>query len=115
MIRFAQAKWNTAICKELGIEERFIEDVKKFDNALQYLIHYNDDNKAQYAVDEVFGNLKSKLQESINKGDKTEGEKVVEILEVIESYDGRWTITDFANFAPIMVTGQSLDAAVQSL
>lgn len=98
VIRFSQAKWNTAICKELGIEDRFIEDVKKFDNALQYLIHYNDDNKAQYSIDEVFGNLKSKLQESINKGDKTEGEKVVEILEVIEAYDGRWTITDFAKF-----------------
>lgn len=98
VVRFSQAKWNTAICKELGIEERFIEDVKKFDNALQYLIHYNDNDKAQYTTDEVFGSLKTKLVESINKVEKSEGEKVVELIEFIKNYDGRLTITEFAQY-----------------
>ena len=57
VLRFNQAVWNTAICKELGIPENYIEQVKKFENAIQYLIHYNDTDKTQYSVDEVFGNL----------------------------------------------------------
>ena len=61
VLRFNQAVWSSAICKELGIEHNYIENVKRFDNALQYLIHYNDTDKAQYSVDEVFGNLKQKL------------------------------------------------------
>lgn len=98
LIRFSQAKWSTAICKELGIDHQFIEDVKRFDNALQYLVHYNDNDKAQYDVEEVFGNLKSKLTESINKVEKSEGEKVVELIDFIKSYDGRLSITDFATY-----------------
>lgn len=98
VLRFNQAVWSSAICKDLGIEQNFIEDVKRFDNALQYLIHYNDTNKAQYNTDEVFGNLKPKLQESINKVEKSEGEKIVELIEFIKNYDGKLTITDFATF-----------------
>lgn len=47
------------------------------DNALQYLIHYNDSDKTLYSIDEVSGNLKTKLIESINKVEKSEGEKVL--------------------------------------
>lgn len=98
VLRFKQAVWSSAICKELGIEHNYIEDVKRFDNAIQYLIHYNDTDKAQYSVNEVFGNLKTKLIESINKVEKSEGEKVVELIEFIRNYDGRLSITDFASY-----------------
>lgn len=90
--------WSSAICKDLGIEQKFIEDVKKFDNAMLYLIHYNDQDKAQYSPNEVFGNLNTRLVEIINKGEKSEGEKVVELLEFIKCQDGRITITEFASF-----------------
>ena len=98
VLRFNQAVWSTAICKELGIEHNFIENVKRFDNAIQYLIHYNDKEKAQYSVDDVFGNLRTKLVESINKVEKSEGEKVVELIQYIRSYSGKITITDFAAY-----------------
>ena len=101
VVRFSQAKWSSAICKELGIDERFIEDVKKFDNALQYLIHYNDKDKAQYDINEVKGNLKSKLIESINKVEKNEGEKVSELIDFIQSNSEPITITDFAKFCAL--------------
>ena len=29
VVRFNQPRWSSAICKELNIDERFIEDVKK--------------------------------------------------------------------------------------
>lgn len=98
VLRFNQAVWSTAICKELGLEHNYIENVKRFDNAIQYLIHYNDNDKAQYSIDEVKGNLKQKLIESINKIEKSEGEKVVELIDYIEKYDGRISIKKFASF-----------------
>lgn len=98
IIRFSQPKWSSAIIKELGIEEKFIEEVNKFDNALQYLIHYNDKDKAQYHIDEVSGNLKTRLVESINKIEKSEGEKVVDLLEYITERNDYISITEFANY-----------------
>lgn len=101
VLRFNQAVWSSAICKELEIEHNYIENVKRFDNALQYLIHYNDTDKAQYTIDEVYGNLKSKLVESINKVEKSEGEKVVELIQFIKEYEGKLTITDFASYCAL--------------
>lgn len=98
VLRFNQAVWNTATCKELGIDTNYIEQVKRFENALQYLIHYNDNDKAQYSTEEVFGNLAIKLRESINKTEKTEGEKVAELIAIIRQYDGRITVTEFAEY-----------------
>lgn len=98
VLRTQNATWSTAICKELGIEENYIEQAKNIDNSLQYLIHYNDNDKAQYTIDEVFGSLKTKLTESINKVEKSEGEKVVELIQFIEEYNGKLTITEFAKY-----------------
>lgn len=98
VIRVPQARWASAICKELGIEQNYIEDVNKFDNALQYLIHYNDTDKAQYNIDDVMGNLKKRLIEGINKLDKSEGEKVSELLSFIKEYDGKLSVTEFATY-----------------
>lgn len=98
VLRFNQAVWSSAICKELGIEHNYIENVKRFDNAIQYLIHYNDSDKVQYSIEEVKGNLRQKLVESINKIEKSEGEKVVELIDYIESQETRITIKSFANY-----------------
>lgn len=98
VLRTPNATWNTALCKELGIEEKFCEQAKNVDNALQYLIHYNDTDKTTYPIDEVFGSMKVKLTESINKVEKSEGEKVVELIQFIQNHDGRLRITEFAEY-----------------
>lgn len=98
VVRFKNPTWSSAICKELGIEHTYIEDVKKFDNALQYLIHYNDTDKTQYNQEDVFGSLRTKLAESINKSEKSEGEKIVELIDFIESVGRRLTVTEFARY-----------------
>lgn len=98
VVRFSQARWSSSICKDLCIEENYIEDVKRFDNAIQYLIHYNDSDKAQYSINEVKGNLKQRLIESINKNEKNEGEKVVELINYIDSQNHKISIKAFANY-----------------
>lgn len=96
ILRFKSATWSTAICKELNLEQHLIENVRNFDNAMQYLIHYNDKDKAQYTIDEVFGNLKPRLIESINKNTKNEVEKVTEIMSFIKTFERPISITEFA-------------------
>ena len=98
VLRTANATWNTALCKELGIEEKFCKQAKSIDNSLQYLIHYNDIDKAQYKIEDVTGPLRTKLKESINRQEKSEGEKVVELIEFIQEFDGKLRITEFATY-----------------
>lgn len=90
--------WSSALAKELGIEEKFIEKPRSLENALLYLIHYNDSNKTQYNIEEVFGPLKKVIAETINKNEKTEGEKVAELINYIKEHKGRIRITEFASF-----------------
>lgn len=101
VLRFQQANWSSAICKNLGIEQNYIEEVKRFDNAMLYLIHYNDSDKAQYDISEVFGGLAPRLAEIVNKGEKSEGEKVHELIEFIENCDSKITVTEFSKFCAL--------------
>lgn len=101
ILRFNQAKWNTALANELGIDDNYIEEVKNFNNALMYLIHYNDTDKTQYNINEVKGNLKTRLQEVINKNEKSEGEKVADLIQFIKSYNGYISVTDFAEYCAL--------------
>lgn len=98
VLRTPNATWNTAICKELGLEEKFCEQVKNIDRALQYLLHYNEPDKTQYSIDDVYGSLRTKLIESIKKNEKSEGEKVVELIEYIETQTTPISIKQFAGY-----------------
>lgn len=93
------AKWSYPLCEELGIEPRFVEKIGKLDNALAYLIHYNEEDtidKYKYELNEVKGNLNVRLKEIISKEDKTEGEKVIELIEIIDNADMKIKVKDFA-------------------
>lgn len=98
VLRFNQAVWNSAIIKELGIESNYIEKVGNVNNALEYLVHYNEPDKYKYDLSEVTGTLRTKLAESIAKSEKTEGEKVIELIEFIESQQKKISVKDFARF-----------------
>lgn len=98
VLRTQNAVWNTALCKDLGLEDKFCEQVKNIDRSLQYLLHYNEPDKTQYPLDDVFGGLRTKLAESIAKNEKSEGEKVLELLDYIDNYQGQLRISDFARY-----------------
>lgn len=93
------AIWNTALAKALGITENYIQQCRNVDRALEYLIHFNEPEKYQYTIEEVSGTLKDRLKQSVNSTGKTEGEKVMELMNFIQQYDGYLTITEFSKYA----------------
>ena len=103
VVRVGQnAVWNTALASELGITSNYIQQTRNIDRALMYLIHYNDKDKAQYDISEVKGNLVKKLKLALAKDDKTEHEKVQEILEVFQNNLGEnIRFSDIVNFAMV--------------
>lgn len=84
VVRFKNAKWNTSFAEDLKIPVNYIEESRNLKRSLQYLIHYNDENKYQYDITEVQGTLTTLLKETIQNGNKTESEKIIEILQWIE-------------------------------
>lgn len=87
VIRFNNAKWNTSLAEDLGITENYIEESRSLKRSLLYLIHFYDEDKYQYNIDEVKGTLKKKLKSYIVNDDKEEYEKVEEIFCFIDEQD----------------------------
>lgn len=100
VIRLTNARTNVSLSKELGIAINYIQKIKNFEGALEYLIHLNDENKYQYDLKDVKGSdsLILKLKKYINNKGYTEEERVIELFEYIDSI-GYVTIKDFSKFA----------------
>ena len=45
VLQFSNQKWNTALADEIGISLNYIERCRSLENALDYLIHFNDRKK----------------------------------------------------------------------
>lgn len=56
IISFDNARYLNGISKELGLEKRFIQKVQSYKQCARYLIHLDNEEKAQYTLDELFGN-----------------------------------------------------------
>lgn len=95
VLRFPNQKWNTALAEELGIAENYIEESRSLKRSLLYLIHYYDENKFQYSIDDVEGPMKKRLKELLNNEGKTESEKVMEIFDEIDNTDGEIPFKSF--------------------
>ena len=94
------AVWNSALSVELGIPMNFIQQCRNEESALNYLVHFNDCDKYQYSLDEVKGsvNLKNKLIKFINNDDRIEEDKMLDLLNYIESYHGYLSIKNFSYY-----------------
>lgn len=91
------AKWNTALSTELGIDIRFIQKINNDDCILMYLLHKDKLEKYQYDIRELKGTPKiiKKVENLLKNRDNTESEKVVELLDFIHN-SGPLLIKDFA-------------------
>lgn len=86
------------IHKEIGyIPIQDIEIMPILRNALLYLIHYNNDDKHKYSLDEVFGTLKEKLCQYCSITD--EGEKIYLFKNYIKEHNKEVNIDNLSDFA----------------
>lgn len=97
VLKFPQARWNTAVAEELGIAPNYMEPCANFDAACLYLVHANAENKHQYDPASLFGNLVS----SVNKllADDDEGTRVLEIVKTIDACPGKASYRDILVWA----------------
>ena len=102
VMRWSQGsgRYRKGLAKELGIPYNFIEPADKLDDALTYLIHFNHHDKHQYMIEEVEGNLVSRLSELINfsADGREEGESMMDLIEFISDYDGVLTTSEFMKY-----------------
>lgn len=86
VIKFNQARWNTAVAEELGISVNYLEACKSFDGSLLYLVHAEDETKYQYDAKNCFGTLVPQLNKLL--ADDDEGIRVLDIVNIIDSTPG---------------------------
>lgn len=98
VIKFKNYRWKNAIAEELGIPCNYLEKCRNLELALKYLIHFNNEEKYQYSINEVYGPLKIKLNNYMLNTDKTENEKVLELLDYIENNDKYIYLSTFIRY-----------------
>lgn len=86
VLKFPQAKWSTALEKELSIKGNYIRKCNSFDGALTYLVHEGYPDKHQYEFEKVFGPLAPALGKLLVDDD--EGMRVLEIVRIIDDTPG---------------------------
>lgn len=88
-LKFKNAKWNTAVLEELGLEPRFLEEIKSEKAALQYLLHANEENKYHYDISELQGSksLIRKLKEYLKADSASPEEQFAELARAIYTFN----------------------------
>lgn len=90
--------WNTSIAKQVGIKLNYIQKLRNPEAAIEYLIHWNEESKYQYPIEDCFGatRLKNLLKKITVEEQIPECEKVLELIEWITNADRPITISSFA-------------------
>ena len=97
VLKFTQARWNTAIAEELGIAPNYLEPCSNFDAACLYLVHANHEKKYQYDSAALFGTLVSHVNKLLLDDD--EGARILEIVKEIDACPGRAKYRDILVWA----------------
>lgn len=95
VLKFSNYKWKNALAKELNITPNYLQKCKNFEKALKYLIHFEDEDKFQYDISLVKGDLKKKLKNYLRDNTLTESEKVLQLIDFINEYDKKLSLSDF--------------------
>lgn len=97
LMHFDNKRYNTGVAKELNIPSNYVVNANLIPY-LRYLIHFDDEDKIQYSVDQVQGTLSTRLREIVSTNKKSETEQVSYIISFISDYKGFITITDLSQF-----------------
>lgn len=95
ILEFPSARWNTGLAKELKITPNYIRECNFFDDALDYLLHRKHPHKFQYDIEECYGTLVGKLKDVVNKGLKSECEKIIDMLDYLDEQEGYCSFSSF--------------------
>lgn len=98
ILKFPQARYVSAIAKELGIKENYFEKTGSWNRSAVYLLHLNDDAKYQYDEKELFGTLVPGVLKLIHQKQE-EGERVCDLIALLESIDSVITYTSAVQLA----------------
>lgn len=97
VLKFKNARFRSAVAKELDLDMRFIRTCN-LDGSLLYLVHFDDEDKFQYSVDDVQGTLKLRLQKLIANRGKDEDTKVLDLLDHIDATTTTISISYFSRY-----------------
>ncbi len=98
IIKFENARFKSALAKELEIEENYIQVCSNVRSQLLYLIHFRDYDKYLYSVDEVTGQLKEDLILAIAKEEKDENKRVQDIYNWINKQGKPLSVTKLSKW-----------------
>ena len=76
------ARHLTRVAEEIGIQPNYLQGCNK-KAMLLYLIHYRNEDKTKYNIEDVQGELKGELQKLVNRESKTEEERYKDIYNAI--------------------------------
>lgn len=97
LLYFNNKKYLSSLSNELGVSANYIQTAQ-LKPYLKYLIHYDNDDKIQYTLNDVCGPLRFELEELIT--DKSsECEDFVLLYDYIVTYDGILSFTTFTKYA----------------
>lgn len=105
IIEFANQRYLNGISKEIGLEKRFIQKVDSFKKVSRYLIHLDNEEKAQYLLDELFGSpdMITKAKKQCTE-EQTPTSVCYELLNALDNIDGIVSCGQIARIA--LCTGQ---------
>lgn len=93
ILKFAQARWNTAIADYLGITPNYMERTAHWDGSAQYLLHYGCEGQGKYPYesDELEGNLIPAVLKLL--ADDDENVRVLKVCDIILESDTLTTMS----------------------
>lgn len=99
LLQFKNSRWNTALAKELDIEENLLQECKNVTGSLKYFIHFGLDNKYQYSIEDCVGSSKllKRLEKVVSNG-KDENEKTSDLIDYINEFDGIISVLAFSRY-----------------
>lgn len=97
ILYFDNPVYKTSLAKQLDILPNYIQ-IESLKKGLLYLIHYNNKEKYQYSLDEVFGTLKDKIYTYLSNNVENENQCILIILNYLNSVNKKITLFEFIQY-----------------
>lgn len=86
ILRFTNAVYNAALCKDLGIEINYLQKTKSWKDSAVYLLHFGKEDKYQYPADALEGTLVDQVLKIMSG--KNEKDGILALMDWIDEQPG---------------------------